>query len=171
MGLRRHAVRASAATAETEPVQPAPVSMPRSMAGLHSNTLRTIAGAAMLLVLADAGARTVWRCLRDGTVSLATAPEPGSQCSERTLDDDAAALPNIWGALGVFHGTLYQREQDGRIVYSTRKLPGSTPVQQFSVATPAASPAHPGLGRIGKPQLGIFQREFRAAAKTTGLDE
>ena len=38
--------------------------------------------------------------------------------------------------LGVVKGTLYQREQDGRIVYSTRKLPGSTPVFQFTVRTP-----------------------------------
>ena len=75
-------------------------------------------------------ARTVWRCLRDGTVSLATAPEPGSQCTSKTLDDNAAALPNLWGALGVFQGTLYQREQDGKIVYSTRNLPGSTKVLQ-----------------------------------------
>jgi hypothetical protein len=125
----------------------------------------------MLLVLADAEARTVWRCLRDGTVSLATAPEPGSQCSARTLDDDAAALPNIWGALGVFQGTLYQREQDGRIVYSTRDLPGSTPVQKFTVATPPSSPAHAGLGKVGKPQIEVYRSEFRTAARKTGVDE
>ena len=69
-----------------------------------------------------ATARTVWRCLRDGTVSLATAPEPGSKCTANVIDDNAAALPNLWGALGVFHGTLYQREQDGKTVYSTRNL-------------------------------------------------
>src|SRR5947208_10111334 len=78
-------------------------------------------------------ARTVWRCVRDGTVSLSTAPEPGSQCTEKTLDDAAAALPNLWGNLGTFHGTLYQREQDGRTVYGTRRLPGSIAVQQFTV--------------------------------------
>jgi hypothetical protein len=118
-----------------------------------------------------AAARTVWRCLRDGTVSLATAPEPGSKCTANELDDNAAALPNLWGALGVFHGTLYQREQDGRIVYSTRNLPGSTKVLQFTVATPAASPAHVGLGKIGQPQLGVYPKEFKAAARATGLDE
>ncbi|HEY8011851.1 MAG TPA: lytic transglycosylase domain-containing protein [Rudaea sp.] len=125
----------------------------------------------LLCVCVDAQARTVWRCLRDGTVSLATAPEPGSQCSAKTLDDDAAALPNLWGAIGVFSGTLYQREQDGHIVYGTRNLPGSTKVQQFSVATPAASPAHVGVGAVGKPQLGVYRSEFKSAARATGVDE
>jgi hypothetical protein len=123
------------------------------------------------LLAARADARTVWRCLRDGSVSLATAPEPGSQCSARTLDDNAAALPNLWGRMGVFHGTLYQREQDGKIVYSTRNLPGSTKVLQYTVATPAASPAHAGLGKIGQPQLDVFRPEFRSAARATGVDE
>ena len=62
----------------------------------------------------DAQARTVWRCLRDGTVSLATAPEPGSKCTAKELDDAAALLPNLWGTLGEFQGTLYQRQQDGQ---------------------------------------------------------
>jgi len=130
-----------------------------------------IALLALLLLTVDAQARTVWRCLRDGTVSLATAPEPGSTCTAKTLDDNAAALPNLWGSLGVFQGTLYQREQDGRIVYSTRDLPGSTKVQRFTVATPAASPAHVGLGAVGAPRTDLFRREFSNAAHTTGVDE
>src|SRR5690242_19667591 len=121
-----------------------------------------------LIVLTTASpigrARTVCRCLRDGTVSLATAPEPGAKGGANTLDDHAAALPNLWGALGVFQGTLYQREQDGKILYSTRNLPGSTPVQKFTVATPTSSSAHVGLGHAGKPQIGLFKREFRSAA-------
>ena len=125
----------------------------------------------LALPLRPAGARTVWRCLRDGTVSLATAPEPGSKCTANELDDNAAALPNLWGALGVFHGTLYQREQDGKTVYSTRKLPGSTRVLPFTVATPPSSAAPVGLGKVGQPQLGVYPREFKAAARATGLDE
>jgi soluble lytic murein transglycosylase-like protein len=125
----------------------------------------------LAMLSSDAGARTVWRCLRDGTVSLATAPEPGSKCTANTLDDNAAALPNLWGALGIFRGTLYQREQDGKIVYSTRNLPGSTKVLQFAVATPPSSPAHAGLGKIGKPQLDVYRGEFTNAARVTGLDE
>ncbi|HSE12151.1 MAG TPA: lytic transglycosylase domain-containing protein [Rudaea sp.] len=136
-------------------------------------SLRFVLFAVIVLCLScvDVHARTVWRCLRDGTVSLATAAEPGSNCTQKALDDNAAAVPNLWGAMGVFHGTLYQREQDGRIVYSTRNLPGSTPLLHYTVATPPASPAHAGLGAIGKPQIGVYQREFRSAARTTGVDE
>jgi hypothetical protein len=135
-------------------------------------TPKRIAIALFLIAAAPSvDARVVYRCLRDGTVSLATAPEPGSQCTAKTLDDNAALLPNLWGAMGVVHGTLYQREQDGRTVYSTRNLPGSTKVLQFTVATPASSPAHAGLGKIGQPQLDTYRREFKSAARATGLDE
>jgi len=125
----------------------------------------------LLAVATDMQARVVWRCQRDGTVSLATAAEPGSQCTAETLDDASPVLPNLWGALGAFQGTLYQREQDGRIVYSTRNLPGSIKLQAFFVATPEGSPAHVGLGKIGQPQLGVYRREFARAAGKTGLDE
>lgn len=118
-----------------------------------------------------ADARTVYRCVRDGTVSLATAPEPDSKCFAKELDDSAAVLPNLWGAMGVVHGTLYRRTQDGKVVYGTRNLPGSTAVLAFTVATPPGSPAHAGLGRVGAPRLGEFRREFRAAAKATRVDE
>jgi Transglycosylase SLT domain len=130
-----------------------------------------VVSSVLATVHVDAHARTVWRCLRDGTVSVATAPEPGSQCTAKTLDDNSPLVPNLWGAMGVFHGTLYQREQDGKVVYSTRNLPGSTRMQEFTVATPAESPAHVGFGKIGKPQLGIFRREFASAASKTGIDE
>jgi len=121
--------------------------------------------------LPSAQARTVYRCVRDGTVSLATAPEPGSQCYAKTLDDNAARLPNLWGELGLVHGTLYQREQDGHTVYGTRNLPGSTPVLAFTVATPRGSPAHAGLGKVGAPRMDQYPREFKAAAKKAGVDE
>jgi Transglycosylase SLT domain len=123
------------------------------------------------MVSVDAHARTIWRCQRDGSVSLATAPEPGSQCTAKTLEDNSPLVPNLWGALGVFHGTLYQREQDGKTVYSTRNLPGSTKVQAFTVATPAASPTHVGLGKVGQPQIGVYPHEFGSAAKIAGIDE
>lgn len=133
--------------------------------------LFAFAALATMVFVPSASARTVWRCVRDGTVSLATAPEPGSQCRAKELDDNAAALPNLWGSMGVFHGTLYQRTQDGKTVYSTRNLPGSSRVLAFTVATPAGSPAHAGLGHVGAPRLGEFKREFKAAAKKTGVDE
>src|SRR3546814_2290708 len=74
-------------------------------------------------------------CVRDGTVSLATAPEPGSKCVARHIDDNAVQTPNLWGRMGVFSGTLYEREQDGELVYSTRKLPGSRVYLKFTVPT------------------------------------
>ena len=130
-----------------------------------------LAAALLALFATDLQARTVWRCVRDGSVSLATAPEPGSKCTSRMLADAAAALPNLWGSLGTFHGTLYRREQDGVVVYGTRKLPGSEPLQRFTVATPPGSPAHVGLGPVGKPRLGVYKREFATAARRTGVDE
>ncbi len=133
--------------------------------------LRLLVASSVIALHVSAQAHTVWRCQRDGTVSLATAPEPGSQCTAKTLDDNSPRVPNLWGALGQFHGTLYQREQDGKLVYSTRNLPGSAKVQEFAVATPPTSFAHTGLGKIGEPQLGAYRREFASAASKTGLDE
>ena len=116
-------------------------------------------------------ARTVYRCIRDNTVSLATAPEPGSTCEAKVIEDHVAKVPNLWGELGVINGTLYEREQDGRTVYSTRNLPGSRKVLQFVVKTPPGEPAHVGLGRVGKPRLDRHAAQFKAAAKRTGIDD
>lgn len=115
--------------------------------------------------------RTVYRCIRDNTVSLSTAPEPGSKCSKKEIEDTAGKVPNLWGELGVVQGTLYERMQDGKMVYGTRKLPGATPVLKFTAQTPPGSPAHAGLGKVGKPQLKPFDREFRAAAKASKVDD
>jgi hypothetical protein len=133
--------------------------------------LLALAAAAAALPPAPAEARTVYRCVRDGTVSLATAPEPGSKCEPREIDDNAVQTPNLWGEMGVFSGTLYEREQDGRLVYSTRNLPGSRPYLRFTVETPQGEPAHEGLGRLGPPRLDAFSATFRAAARATGVEE
>lgn len=130
--------------------------------------------ATTLLALGHAAgvdARTVHRCLREGTVSLSTAPEPGSRCTAVEIDDASAEVPNLWGAIGVHQGKLYRREQDGRVVYGTRALPGSTEVQSFTVKTPppAQPPAAP--GRLGPPRLDAFAEQFRASAKATGVGE
>ena len=119
----------------------------------------------------SAEARTVYRCVSNGTVSLSTAPEPGSKCEAKQIDDNAAGVPNLWGSMGVFSGTLYQREQDGQLVYGTRKLPGSTVYLKFTVATPPGEPAHPGLGKVGKPRLDVYAKQFRAASKATGVED
>ena len=128
---------------------------------------------ALLLAAATAPvqARTVYRCVRDGTVSLATAPEPGSRCVAKQIDDNVAKVPNLWGNLGVFQGTLYERQQDGRTVYGTRNLPGSHKVLAFTVDTPKASPAHVGLGHVGKPRLDRHAAQFKATAKATGVED
>ena len=47
-----------------------------------------------------AQARTVYRCVRDGSVSLSTAPEPGSRCVAKHFEDNPAKVPNLWGELG-----------------------------------------------------------------------
>lgn len=118
-----------------------------------------------------AQARTVYRCVRGNTVSLATAPEPGSKCVAKQIDDNAAKVPNLWGDLGGINGTLYERQQDGKTVYSTRNLPGSTPVLKFFVQTPPGSPAHEGLGKVSKPRLDMYAKEFKSAAKKTRVDD
>lgn len=132
-----------------------------------------IAGMLVLgsLIAASAQARTVYRCVRSGSISLATAPEPGSRCVAKHIDDDAAKVPNLWGAMGVITGTLYEREQDGQLVYSTRNLPGSTPVLSFTVTTPPGEPAHAGLGQIGTPRLDRYAAQFRAAARKHGVED
>ena len=125
----------------------------------------------LFAVSPHAQARKVYRCVQAGTVSLATAPEPGSRCVAKEIDDNAATLPNLWGAMGVFSGTLYERQQDGRTVYGTRKLPGSVKVLAFTVKTPPGEPAHAGLGKVGKPRLDRHAAQFKAAAKATGVDD
>lgn len=127
-----------------------------------------------LLLLACAPlahARVVYRCVRNGTVSLATAPEPGSRCKAQTVDDNAAKLPNLWGVNGTQKGMLYERQQDGKTVYSTRKLPGSIPVLAFSVTPPPGSPVHAGLGKIGKPRTREHSEIFVAAARANRIED
>ncbi|MDO5504907.1 MAG: lytic transglycosylase domain-containing protein [Pseudoxanthomonas suwonensis] len=134
----------------------------------------SLAASPALAVDSEPRERTIYRCLRDGTVSLSTAPEPGSRCEPRTIRDEPGKAPNLWGELGTVRGTLYEREQDGKTVYGTRKLPGSRPLLRFTQQTPEAppaSPAHAGLGRIGPPQLGPHAALFRAAARRHRIDD
>ena len=148
---------------------------------IYRLTIATLAFLGSLYL--PAHARTVYRCEQGGTVSLATAPEPGSRCTAREIADDAVALPNLWGELGIVNGVLYERVQDGATVYSTRKLPGSTKVLAFTVSTPAPKPAVPAsvasdagtraqaAPRPEAPRLEAYGREFRSASRRTGVDE
>ena len=126
---------------------------------------------ALLCLPLSAEARTVYRCVRNGTVSLSTAPEPGSKCEPKQIDDNAVQAPNLWGEMGVFSGTLYEREQDGKLVYGTRNLPGSRVYLRFTAATPAGEPAHEGLGKVDAPKLDRHARLFKATAKKTGVED
>jgi Transglycosylase SLT domain len=119
----------------------------------------------------DASARTVYRCLYKGSVSLATAPEPGSKCTAQTFDDNAAKIPNLWGANGKQSGVLYQREQGGKTVYSTRNLPGSTPVLAYTVTPPPGVFAHAGLGLISKANIDVHNDTFKMAAKKYKIED
>ncbi len=125
----------------------------------------------LLLIALPLQARTVYRCVRAGTLSLATAPEPGSKCEAVQLDDNAPQTPELWGRMGIFSGTLYERDQDGATVYSTRNLPGSVPYLRFTVNTPPGEPAHAGLGQVGKPRLDAWPRLFAAAAKRHQVED
>lgn len=143
----------------------------RAIGWLAAWPMLLVAAVALCVASPPASARTIYRCVRDGTVSLSTAPEPGSKCEAKDVDDDAAQAPNLWGDFGVFSGTLYEREQDGELVYGTRKLPGARAYLRFTVATPPGEPAHAGLGRVGRPQLARHAAEFRAAARATGVED
>ena len=126
----------------------------------------------LLACALTAQARTVYRCVKDGTVSLSTAPEPGSKCEAKQIEDHPAKVTHIWGSLGVIHGTLYEWKQpDGSVIYTTRKQPGATPYLKFTVETPEGSPAHEGLGRVGTPRLDMYAWQFKAAAKANKLDD
>lgn len=136
--------------------------------------LRAPATCLILLALCtaeQASARVVYRCLRNGSVSLSTAPEPSSKCKAQTIDDNAAKLPNLWGVNGTQKGMLYERQQDGKTVYGTRELPGSVPVLAFSVTPPPGAPAHVGLGHVGKPRIGEHAATFIAASRANRIDD
>ena len=146
--------------------------MPRIRGMSRHFLLRCLAALLAVACIGSTQARTVYRCMRDGTVSLSTQPEPGSKCEAKLVDDNAAMLPNLWGDLGVFSGTLYEwRGPDGGTVYTTRRMPGAVQYLKFTVETPKASPAHPGLGKAGKPRLDAYAKEFRAAAKAQKVDD
>lgn len=139
---------------------------------------------ALLAWTATTHAGVLYRCERDGTMSMSTAPEPRSRCIPITVSDNASVLT----------GSLYRRLQNGETVYSTRYLPGSLPVSSYSstplpdislppelddllplpadtAARPAYAVAHAGLGRLGRPQVRIHSDLFVSAARDNGIDD
>lgn len=109
-------------------------------------------------------ARTVYHCVRGDSASLSTAPEPGSTCQGMEIDDHKA-MP--YTKYGIWRGTLYRRQVGDRIVYGTRKLPGSVEIQKFDFSARRATRRV----RLGRPRLEPYKAAFRRAAANTGLDE
>jgi len=137
-----------------------------------NRSLALFMGVVVLGMAGPASARTAYECLRDGRLSLSTAPEPGSRCKARRVNDRRAREPNFWGDLGPVRGPLYQGRVNGRIVYSTRAIPGWKEVHSVvSLKPPRDSWAHAGLGSIGAPRLDVFSAQFRAAAKKNGVED
>ena len=135
-------------------------------------SLALFLGVALLGMAGPASARTAYECLRDGRLSLATAPEPGARCKAKRVNDRRAREPNFWGDLGPVRGPLYQGRVNGRIVYSTRAISGWKEVHSVvSLRPPRDSWAHAGLGSIGAPRLDVFSAQFRAAAKKNGVED
>jgi hypothetical protein len=118
-----------------------------------------------------AHARTVYRCVRDGTVSLSTAPEPGSKCVAKQIDDNAAKVPNLWGNLGVVKGTLYERQQDGKTVYGTRKLAGFDAGARLHRADAARFAGARGPGRTRAAAAQALQCRISALREETGVED
>ncbi|HSR64615.1 MAG TPA: lytic transglycosylase domain-containing protein [Xanthomonadaceae bacterium] len=130
-----------------------------------------LAGLLALATAAPAPARTVYECLRDGTLSLATVPEPGSRCVAKQARANRRQ-PNYWGSLGPVRGPMYRRVTGGATAYSTRAMPGWSEVQSVvALSVPADLPAHAGLGRLGTPRLDAYAAQFRAAARRSGVED
>ena len=129
-------------------------------------------GLLCLLPLGGAQARTVYECLRDHRLSLSTAPEPGSRCKPKRVNDRKAKVKNFWGDQGPVRGNIYARQINGVMVYSTRNIPGWKEVAEpYRLHAPRDSWAHVGLGELGAPRLDVFTAQFIAAARKTGVEE
>ena len=129
-----------------------------------------LVGALLCLCPAAAHGRTVYVCRQEGVVSVATAPEPGSKCQPKSFEEGPRAPP-IWAEAGIGDGTLYERTQDGKVVYSTRKLPGSTAVMTFHVKPLLGRSISEKPSKTSKPRLGVFDTDFRSASKKYKVDE
>jgi len=117
---------------------------------MHARIAAAVACLLLALPCAGVQARTVYECLRNERLSLSTAPEPGSRCKPKRVNDRKAKVPNFWGDLGPVRGNLYSTRIGGRVVYSTRDIPGWKEVAEpVKVKAPRSSWAHEGLGELG----------------------
>lgn len=131
-----------------------------------------IAGVMAASAAPTAHARTVYECMRDERLSLATAPEPGSRCTPKRVNDRKAKVPNLWGDLGPLRGKVYERRINGRSAYSTRAMAGWSEVQSVvSLKPPRGSSVHVGMGNVGPPRIDAFAAQFKAASTRTGVED
>jgi hypothetical protein len=122
---------------------------------------------------AGADTRALSRCVCEGAVSLASTPKLGARCVARQIDYEAAKAPKLSRAVGVVNGTLYEHQQGGKTLFSTRRVPGS--VKVFSCAVVGTAPGEPagsaGFGHVAALRLDRHAAQFRAAARATGVDD
>ena len=135
----------------------------------HRTSLLVACGLLATLVALPVHARTVYRCTKDGTVSLSTAPEPGSRCVAKHFEDGPKA-PNLMSGRT---GNIYRLEsKDGSVLLTTRAMPGARKIMTYTIRdAPVESPAHVGIGSVGRPRLEAFDAQFQSAAKTHRIDE
>lgn len=140
---------------------------------MRVKAIATISLAVLWLATVPAQARTIYRCVKDGEVSLANRPEPGSKCTARHYADG----PNAPGASLVTGrtGSIYKLEHNGEVILTTRALPGARKVMSYTIrSAPENSPAHEGLAapaQVGRPRLDAYSSHFRAAAQAHKVDE
>lgn len=121
--------------------------------------------------------RTIYKCWQGGTASIATRPEKGSRCTPEHFKDPQK-MAKAWQDLALKSGTLYEHTQDGQIFYSTRNLPGSTPLFRFTadIKDKEKKPVlkNSELSRssfVIVPRPNIYKKEFAAAARKHKVDE
>ena len=120
----------------------------------------TFIGIVALMYAANAHARTVYRCMRDGTVSRRPR-EPGSRCEAKRVDDNAAVVPNL--ASMASKAVRYARTRWTAPRYTARACGFDAADGLHSDA--AAVRPHAGLGLLGAPQPNVDSAIFHAAAR------
>lgn len=123
-----------------------------------------------------AAEKTVYQCWQGASVSVATFKEPGSRCTPKTFEESPTAVSGVWKESGLYKGTLYSVEVDGKKETTTRELPGAKAIFNFTIRDnegikPPADPALMPRVAIGKPRLGVFDAHFKASAKRHKVDE
>lgn len=119
--------------------------------------------------------KTVFECWKNGEISIATFREPGSRCAPKTFE----VGPNksdIWKATGMHKGTLYTIDIDGKTETTTRNLPGSKAIMNFTIReneglTPPTDPLLAPKVFVGAPRLGVFDPYFKESARRHQVDE